>query len=189
MTFNNKREYVLMVAVVISVGAFITDRYIVPPFIERAKRIENLEKTIGAGKQLLARETALRNRWTAMRAWSIDNFSGAPGDNGADDTGGAAALAESNVFLALDRWSRESQLALTSLRPRWTDNEDDHQRLEFSAGAEGNLAAVAGFLYQLEQEEMAIHLEKVELASRDSRGQTLAMNVDFSGLVFKEDKK
>jgi hypothetical protein len=55
--------------------------------------------------------------------------------------------------------------------------------LECHANASGRITQMAQFLYNIEKDPMALRIESVEISSRDETGQTLAVNLQVSGLV------
>jgi len=49
--------------------------------------------------------------------------------------------------------------------------------------ASGDLATLSRFIYDIENDPMALKFESVELSSRDDAGRELTMGIRVSGLV------
>ncbi len=173
----NQRERLLVIATVVCIVAFAGDRFVAGPMLEswdaRAERIHSLERSLANGKQLLAREDALAARWKQIQ----DRTLSADG-----------AEAELEVLAAANQWAKESRVALTSLKPRLIEAEDEHQLLEVRAAAQGSIESVGRFLYALERDARALKLEEVLISAKDGTGRNLSLTVRFTGLIVLEKK-
>ncbi|MBM3335086.1 hypothetical protein FJY63_10540 [Candidatus Sumerlaeota bacterium] len=168
-----KREQWLALAALICVGAFAGDRFVASPLAslwkERTKRIAELGQQLSTGSALVEREEAIRNRWDTMKEQALPK-----------DT----SVAEKQVLQAMNEWIGTSRLAVSSVRPRWIEEKGQtHKTIECRVVAEGELASVARFMYELERDPMALRLEEVEITSREDRGQKLSLSLRFTGLV------
>ncbi|MCX8036639.1 MAG: GspMb/PilO family protein [Candidatus Sumerlaeia bacterium] len=168
-----KRERLLTVMAVIVVGAFLGDRLIVTPlrglYKNRSERILELKKSLDQGRMLLDREKDIKARWEDMRKQAL------PTD---------PSVAENMVLQAMNRWIQSSRLTVTSLKPRWIEAERaEYKTLECRVAAQGNLPALARFLYELERDPLPLRVEEIEVSSRDDRGQVLTVGLRFTGLV------
>lgn len=171
-----KRERLLFVVAALCVGAFVGDRFVVTPLWDlwraRSARVVELRQSLAKGEELLRREQSLRERWDDMKRRSLS----------AD-----VSRAEDATLTAVSRWSRESGLSVTSLKPRWVDNADDgYLELEFLASARGDIKSLARFLYELERDKLPARLAEVEIATRDDKGADLTLTTRFSGVVLTE---
>jgi len=102
-----------------------------------------------------------------------------------DDT----AEAENEVLQAFERWSQESRISISSIKPQWRRNNDDHMTLECRADAFGSIQAVTRFLYEVERDPLALKVEAVEIAPRDNDGQQLSVGLQVSGLVLNPQEQ
>lgn len=164
------REKYLTIAAIGVISLFVLDKMIVAPLTnlwnDRAKEINYLTKDVTKGRQLVAREDMLRERWTEM------NMRALPEDR---------PDAESQIFNSIDEWSRSARLKTTRIIPNWRD-EDDHSKLSFRVEASGDMEAVMRFLYDLDGEQLAMRVESFDLGSLDKRGKSLALDLMLSGL-------
>ena len=56
---------------------------------------------------------------------------------------------------------------------------------ECRVDASGTLPALTRFLYEVEQDPLALKVESVEITSRDNNGQQLSLALQVSGLMLE----
>jgi hypothetical protein len=166
------RQQWLAIAAGAVVALFALDRFVVTPLTQSWKKrneaIAQLEKAIAAGRLALDREQVTRGRWNNMRKNTL------PAN---------ASQAEQEVLRAFDKWSQESRISVSSIKPQWKRGAtDDYSVLECRVDAAGTLSTLTRFLYEVERSPMALRIESVEIAARDSSGSQLALGLSVSGL-------
>lgn len=170
----NQRQRFLGLATLAAVVVWAGDRLVLGPLVNgwkaRADRIVNLQKSVAQGAVLLERETTIRDRWNHIQTNSLTN---------------AVSAAENQVLKAFDRWSRESGVSISSIRPQWKGAEGDYATLECRADASGNLGTLTRFLYEVEKDPLGIKIDSLELSTRDNDGQQITLGLQVSGLVLK----
>jgi Tfp pilus assembly protein PilN len=168
----NKRQQALALVAIVAVALLAGDRLVVTPLIrgwkDRAARIADLKKSVNQGALLLEREQTIRQRWGTMETNTLPSN---------------VSAAENVVLKAFDRWSQDSRISITSLKPQWKRSEDDSMTLECRAGASGSMQALTRFLFELEKDPLALKVESVEITARDNDGQQLALALQVSGLL------
>jgi hypothetical protein len=171
MKIKNRQQLLALLAMA-GVALFAADKLVFSPLTrlwqDRSKQIAQLRNQVAAGSNLLKREPALRATWQHMRADTLTNN---------------ASLAQQQVRRALDRWSQDSKVSITSINPQWKHDADDFMTLEYRLEAAGNLSALTKFLFDIEKEPMALRLETVELSTKDNDGQQLSLGLQLSALV------
>jgi len=164
------RQQVLLFAAIAVVGLLLLDRVLLRPVTAgwkaRSLQIVELQKRITDGKATVGRANNIRDRWEQMKTNTL-----------------ATDNAERRLFEAFDRWSRASRISVSQIQPNWKRGDDDYMTLECHANASGSITAMAQFLFNIEKDPMALRIEAVEVQSRDESGQTLAVNLQVSGLV------
>jgi hypothetical protein len=164
------RQQALIIAAIVVVGLLLLDRVVARPLSAswkaRSLKIAELQKRISDGNATVRRANNIRDRWEQMKTNTL-----------------AADNAERRLLEAFNRWSRESNISISSIQPQWKRGDDDYMTLECHANASGPINAMARFLYDIEKDPMALRVESVEVQSRDENGQTLAVNLQVSGLV------
>ncbi|KPL10960.1 hypothetical protein AMJ85_05040 [candidate division BRC1 bacterium SM23_51] len=174
-----KRERLLAVLALICFGTLAGDKLILSPLQNlweaRRERIAELEKSLNRGHALIDRDQMIKQRWRQM------SQHGLPVEE---------SVAENQVLQSMSRWSQASRLGVSSLKPRWIqEDEEDHKKLECRAAAEGSIGAIAQFLYEIERDPLALRLEEIEIAARDERGSQLTLAVRFTGLLLVGEKQ
>jgi hypothetical protein len=169
---TSQRQRWLAIGALAALGLLAADRLILGPLTEhwdeQGQHMRALREDLDGGDLLLKREGGLRDRWAEMQR---------------EDLNENDSSAENEVLKAASRWAAESRIVLLGLTPQWRENRKDGYRLlECRMTAQGNLAAVAGFLKALETDPLAVRLEECEITSRDDRGSELTLVARFSAL-------
>lgn len=167
-----RREKQLLLLAAISIGILLGDRLVVSPLTnlwrERSGSIQDLRLKVERGQALIDRDQAMRARWDEMMHEALSE---------------SRAKSENDVLAAVFRWAEESRIAFHGIKPTWREHEEGHFTLECRANATGSLESIARFLFALETDPLALKVESLELAHRDEQGETLRMNLLFSGLL------
>jgi len=166
------RQTVLTLIVGIAAALLLLDRLVFTPltagWTKRAETIADLRKSINDGKSMIDRENITRAAWNDMRRNTL------PAN---------ASQAEKSVLEAFDKWSRDSNITVNSIKPQWKRGEnEEYSLLECRIDAAGDLGTLSRFIYDVENSEMALRIESVELTSRNSDGKQLALGLSVSGL-------
>ena len=168
----DKRQKLLLLLAAAVVAIFATDKLVITPLTKswqaRTAAIAELRKSIAAGRGTVEREQLTNRRWNDMRKNTLPMN---------------ASTAEQQVLQAFDKWSRDSRVSVSSVRPQWKRGaSDDYSVLECRVDASGSMSAINRFLYEVEKSPLALKVEAVELASRDTTGQQLTLGLSVSGL-------
>lgn len=172
------REKLLMTLAGAVFGLLVLDKAVIGPLTEswkeRAKQIGYLNSDVTRGRQLVARDQAIRQRWREMKQRALP---------------ASRSESESAVLNRVDEWSRSARLKPSQLLPRW-NQEDDHAKLNCRIEASGDMESVMRFIYDLDGEQLALRVESFELTSQDKQGRNLVLDLTLSGLELpKEDKR
>ena len=166
------RQHILAMLAIGAVALLAGERLLISPLLrswkDRAARIEELRLSVERGTRLLEREETVRQRWETMSTNTLPSN---------------VSAAENVVLKAFDRWSQESRISVTSLKPQSKQTEDDYVTVECRADAFGSIQALTRFLYEVEKDPLALKVESVEISTRDNDGQQLALGLQVSGLV------
>ena len=166
------RQRLLAIGAATGLALLIADKVVITPLMagwkERSARIAELKKLVEKGTLLIGRDRQIRERWESMRTNTL------PED---------VSLAETEVLKAFERWSQDSRISVSSIKPQWKRAGDDFMTLECRADAFGSMQAVARFLYNVEKDPLALKVESVEITSRDNDGQQLSLALQVSGLL------
>jgi hypothetical protein len=174
----NNREQILLMVTLAAVGLLAANYLLLNPlqnaWKKRASTIAELRTKVSAGQALVDREQALRQRWSTMSANTL------PRDFSA---------AEQQLLQAFDRWSRESRVTIMSINPQRKREAEDYVSLQCQVEASGDLGTITSFLFNLEEDPMAIRVESMEVSARDATGTQMALSLLVSGLVLAQEER
>jgi hypothetical protein len=166
------RQKLLSILAITAIAIWVGDKMILTPLTNlwkaRETKIAELNKSINQGNLLLGRAQSIHSRWDQMRTNTLPS---------------ETSVAENDVLRAFERWSQDSRISITSIRPQWKRTADDYMTMECRADASGNIQALTRFLYDVEQDPMAFKVEIVEITSHDNNGQQLSLALQVSGLL------
>lgn len=169
----NNRQQVLAIAAIAIVGLFLLDRALITPLTNgwkaRSQKITDLQRDITRGEELLKAGPRYQALWGRMKTNTLSSTN-----------------AELKLLEAFQRWSRQSDVSISSVQPQWKAGDEDYSTLECHANASGSIKAISEFLYHMEKDPMALRIESLEITSRDEAGKTLALSLQVSGLVLGE---
>lgn len=174
---TNNRQQLLIIVALTAVGLFAADQFVIEPLLKvwkaRETRITELRQGIAAGKTLKQRERGIRNYWRDISERTLTNNPSA---------------AEHRVFQAIDHWAQSSGATVAGINPQWKHDSEDALTYECHVDVTGDLGRLSQFLYNVEQEPMALRLQSVEISARDKDGQQLSLALQFSGLILTPQK-
>ena len=175
---NNRRETLVKIGIGVVVGLFLLDRLVISPamagWTAQGERLAALRKDVQRGRQLIEREQSLRGRWEEMQRTDM-----------ADDI----SIAENDVFQAISRWTLDSHVNFTELKPQWRAGDEGCETFAFRATAVGDQATLGRLLYEIETDPLPAHVEECELSARDAKGTQLTMEMRFSFVRLVEGGK
>lgn len=176
MKIANRQQFLGILAIA-AVALLAGDRLVFTPLARawkaKAERIAKLKEDVSNGQALLARETAIRQRWEQMQTNALT---------------GEPSVAENQVFKAFERWAQDSRITMNSIKPQWKKPADDFMTLECSVEATGNLSAVTRFLYNIERDPLAIRITAMQITARDDSGEQLTLSMQVSALLLQRTK-
>lgn len=172
MQIKDRQKFLTILAIT-ALALLVLDKIITPPLTkfwhDRNQRITDLQNQVKKGEILKRYKAHIRAEWAEIQAASLTNNT---------------TLAEQQLFRGIDQWSQSSGVTVSSITPQWKQSSDTaYKTIECRVDASGSIDRVARFLYELENDPMALKLESVELTSSDNTGQQLALGVQISGLI------
>jgi hypothetical protein len=176
MNITRRQQFLGLLAIAV-VALLAGDRLLYSPLSRswkaRGARVVELKKSVTQGAQLVEREASLRAKWDRMRTNTLS---------------GEVSGAENQMLKAFDRWSQESRIGISSIKPQ-KRTTDDFETMECRVEAFGSLPALSRFLYEIEQDPLALKVEVVEVAARDTAGEQLTLGLQVSGLYLNSSAK
>lgn len=171
MKIDNRQRLLAVLAIVI-VGLFVLDRMVLTPLTQswkaRSTAIADLRKSIEKGNALIQREAHTRARWNELRRSTLPVN---------------ASQAEKELLGAFEKWSADSRVSISSIRPQWKKGAtEDYSVLECRVDAAGTLPVLSKFLHSIESSPMAVRTESVEFTARDNNGEQIALGLLISAV-------
>lgn len=174
---SKNRERMLLIAVAVCLGALGLDKLVITPlttmWTTRSEKIVELKRSVEKGKQLIAREKRLNERWREMQDQSRTKD---------------LSTTENELMRAVNSWAAASRLTVTSIKPRWIE-EEKCRKLEVRASTTGTIDTITRFLYELECDTQPLKVEDVDISAPNDKNLTLNCEVRFTRLVLEGDKK
>ena len=185
---RNKREKLLLTFALLAVVILAGDRLVLGPLINswqtRAANIIQLKRNVEYGNELLPREKSDTKKWE--RYWGVNLNS-------------TNSVAEDEVLRAIENWTGDSGILLTSVKPQWQNHEYEFLGKEIAENktysyktydvrlvAEGTMREAVDFIHAIESDELPLKIEQLELASREKTGKLISVSVHFTGLQLGE---
>jgi hypothetical protein len=168
----NKRKRLLLIGTIVCVGAWLTDNFVFTPLTnlwkERSVRIQELNENLDKSAAVLDREDSLNGHRDEMTQRDLP-------DRTSD--------AENAVLQAVNQWTSNSGLGVTSLKPRWTRIDKTKQAFEIQLDGNGDMETLMSFVFDLETSELPLRVEDLSITSQDETGTRLNLSLRFTGLV------
>lgn len=171
MEIKNRQQF-LVVVVLALLGLWLCDLLVYGPLSKwwqsRQADVKTLRQQVDQGQKLIRRASVIRGEWDHIRSNSLPND---------------PSQSEQQVLKAFNNWAGDSGVNVESITPQWQNDQDDYSTLECRVEASGDLGTLSRFLYEIENDPMALQLESVELTATDDKGQQLTLGLQFSGLA------
>jgi hypothetical protein len=168
----DNRQRVLAILAIAVVALFVLNKMVFDPLVnswkDRSTELAKLRKSIEQGNLLIQRESHTRKMWNEIRKSTLPIN---------------ASEAEKELLSAFEKWSADSRVSISSIRPQWKRGAtDDYSVLECRVDAAGSLPVLAKFLYNIESSPMAVKMESVEFTARDNNGEQIALGLLISAV-------
>lgn len=160
----SRREKLIAIAALGVVALFGLDRWLITPMLDRRDALLAEEMRLITEAQHANRLLSEKRR--AMRRWE---------DLTREHLLADASQAESAILHAVRDWSRQAGLSLTSVQPDRTGGGEGEYVIALAASANGDMQAVARFLFQLEQADLPVRVERMRLSAAGEGGR---LNLD-----------
>ncbi|MBM4027390.1 MAG: hypothetical protein FJ280_18585 [Planctomycetes bacterium] len=167
----SKRERLIVLLTILSVGALAGDRLVRAPIANRLGALRNDRDQALA--QVEKAKILLQQREQVARKTVLWND----------------AEAESGVARALERWSREARLTLTSVTPDRMAGDKGVREIVFVVAGKGPLDALAWFLYQVETSDLPLKVKSMQIGSASEAGDSMSLELRLSTLYLAADEK
>ena len=173
----SKRERIILIAAVVVVGALVADKFVLTPVMDKLEQTEThklqLLAELNEAHNLFERRRLMERKWRTMLSDGLRS----------------AAEAESRIARALDGWSGQAGLALSSVKPDRVASTQGLQEMTFTVAGRGSLYAVAQFLWHVETASLPIKVKDMQLGSTSEAGDSMSLQLRLSALYLGAKEK
>jgi len=167
----SKRERILALATLLVMGALVANSLILDPLFTQRRQAANeridLEAQLADAQNTFDRRGLLERKWKTVLAGMRSDTD-----------------AESQVTKALNEWSRETRLTLTSIKPERTTGDKGISEITFVVAGRGSLESVASFLHKVETAELPVKVTTMQLGSTSESGDSMSLQLRLSTIYF-----
>ncbi len=172
----SKRERIIAVLAIAAVGFLVLNKFLITPVADRLDRIETRKQELlvelNEAQNLFGRRRLLEKEWKMLLAEGLRN----------------EVEAESTIARAIDGWSREAMLTLSSVKPDRAAGNKGLTEITFVIAGTGTLEAVAQFLWRLETAPLPIKVRDMQLGSSNESGQSMSVQLRLSAICLGTQK-
>ena len=170
MVFSKRERYVAIGAGAVIV-LLLLDSFIVSPYFARrdeiAKEVDSTRADIHKGEILFHEQRKLRKVWDEMNSNGLSNT---PSD------------AESQLQLALDEWSQECGVNVSSLKYERSSAEGKFLQISFHLTGTGPLSTISSLMWRLETTTMPLRVNEIQISPRKEGQDDLQLQLAISTL-------
>ena len=173
----SKRERIMAIMAVAVVGLLVLNKFLIGPVTGKLQEIKTQKSQLlielDEAQNLFRKRRVLEKQWKNVLSDGLRN----------------EVEAESKVGRALDEWSKESRLMLSSVKPDRVASDKGLQEMTFVVVGTGSLEAVARFLWQIETAPLPIKVKDMQLGSSNESGQSMSVQLRLSALCLGSEQK
>ena len=173
----SKRERIIAIIAIAAVGFLVLNKFLIGPVADKLQQLETqkqqLQVELSEAQNLFQRRRMLEKNWRAMLADGLRN----------------EVEAESRIARAIDGWSRESSLTLSSVKPDRATADKGLTEITFVVAGTGTLEAVAQFLWRVETTPLPIKVKDMQLGSSNESGQSMSVQLRVSAICLGTEQK
>jgi Tfp pilus assembly protein PilO len=159
------------------VGFLVLNKFVIGPVAVKLQQLEmqknQLLVELSEAQNLLRKRGVLEKEWKTALSYGLRN----------------EVEAESKVGRALDKWSEEAKLTLSSVKPERVASDKGLKEMTFVVVGTGTLDAVTQFLWQIETAPLPIKVKDMQLGSSNESGQSMSLQLRLSALCLGAEQK
>ena len=173
----SRRERMILIAAVVAVVMLVADKFVVRPISAQREEVKTrklqLKTQLDSAQILFTRRRLMERQWKTSLTKELR-----------DD-----AEAESTIARALDGWSKDARLTLSSVKPERVASDKGLKEMTFVVAGTGALEAVARFLWQIETSKLPIKVKDMQLGSTNESGQNMSLQLRLSALCLGTERE
>ncbi|HEY2342991.1 MAG TPA: hypothetical protein VGH90_08185 [Chthoniobacteraceae bacterium] len=166
---SNRREELLKIGAVVGVALLLLNYVVINPALDHWKdqsdAITALRSKVNRGKQLIARERAVRDRWAEMQRTQMPDDITESGNQ---------------IWDALNRWAQASGVMITNVNPSMRPHPEGYDTYDWQVNATSDQASLGHLIHEVEIDPLPARMEDCIIAAKDNKGQQLNLTLKFS---------
>ena len=170
----SKRERIIAIIAVAAVGFLVLNKFLIGPVTGKLQQLETqknqLRVELDEAQNLFHKRRVLEKEWKAAMSEGLRN----------------EVEAESKVGRALNMWSDQTRLSLSSVKPERVASDQGLKEMTFAVAGTGSLRSVAQFLWQIETAALPIKVKSVQIGSASEAGDSMSLQLRLSALYLGE---
>ncbi len=167
----SRRETVIAVIAALAVALLVSQRYIISPLRTGRADLEyqhlQLTHELEESARVFEQQRRMARRWQEMTAGGL-----------ASDP----STAEGRILQAVRDWAQQAGLALTSVQPERSRQEDTLGEIIVTASGTGRMSAVSRFLWLAETTALPLRVQEIQLGARTDGEDDLSLQLKLSTL-------
>ena len=173
----SKRERIMAITAVVVVGFLVLNKFLIGPVAGKLQQLETQKDQLLL--ELSEAQNLFRKRQALERGWKTALSNGLRNE----------VEAESKVGRALNEWSQEARLTLSSVKPDRVASDKGLKEMTFVVVGTGTLDAVARFLWKIETAPLPIKVKDMQFGSSNESGQSMSVQLRLSALCLGAEQK
>ncbi|HUV65444.1 MAG TPA: hypothetical protein VMW24_16225 [Sedimentisphaerales bacterium] len=173
----SKRERIIAIVAVAAVGFLVLNKFLIGPIADRLEQLETRKQQLlvelSEAQNLFQRRRLLEKEWKMILADGLRN----------------EVEAESRIARAIDGWSREARLTLSSVKPDRVASDKGLTEITFVVAGTGTLDALAQFLWKIETAPLPVKVKDMQVGSSNESGQSMSLQLRLSAICLGTQKK
>ena len=174
----SKRERRIFWTTLVVMVLLVSDRFVINPGLEALDSVSEEKQRLRA--EVSARRRVLKGSTTRARQWQEMI------ENGLLDDPSAA---QSSMLHALEEWSEQSRVRLTSVTPQRSTRDRGLRDIVFTIAGKGDMASIGEFVWLIEQTSKPVKITYLTLlGSTNASGRDLNLTLKLSMLYLAEEE-
>ena len=172
----SKRERRIFWTTLVVMVLLVSDRFVINPGLEALDSVSEEKQRLS--DEVRAMRAVLNHGTTRARQWQEMIENGLMNDPSA---------AQSSMLHALEEWSDQSRVGLTSVTPQRPTSDRGLRDILFTVAGKGDMASIGEFVWLIEQTRMPVRINSLTLGSTNASGQDLILTLKLSLLYLADE--
>lgn len=175
----SKRERRIFWTTLVVMVLLVSDRFVINPGLEALDSVSEEKQRLDAEVSAMWDVLDPNRSTPRARQWQEKI------ENGLLDDPSAA---QSSMLHALEEWSEQSRVRLTSVTPQRSTRDRGLRDTVFTIAGKGDMASIGEFVWLIEQTSKPVKITNLILGSINASGRDLTLSLKLSLLYLAEEE-